>query len=897
MAASPKERKFRQADNAVCLGDGRTIHPPLIGGVLAHDSPTIVASASRLFAPCGNSAIGFNAKTGRRMGALGPHRGRVTAVSAGPSRTDCADPIVTGTSLGEVRIWDSRGLNCLCTLEFGSPVKSLCWKRPETILVVLGVAGAAASVEKIEVPSLETCKRAGSLPLSAKRSGAFDALDGFAVLTDGQDLCVWAEGWETCRRYPHSQTLTAVSIDPFKRYVSVGDTKGVVWTWWGILEGSSSIDKVPRAPARWRWHATAVLSLAHSGPVMLSGGSEGVLCVRNMEDESILFIPRFPAALRHIAVSAGNRLICCSLEDNSLAILDDCQGWVRPRYIQAVDTPVRASEPSSAGSSAKKQQKKLQQLARAVLHPLAGGGVAMTASGRRAQFFDGVGHPLPGKPTSLERGGSVNSDPMQRWALQQLAFSAHATCLMTCESRISPALERFDSESAHSCVVKWWRKSEGGQYILDSISNNPHSAEVRVALAHPHQENFFATTSADGVFKLWDRLPVGGGADDKKQDQSSQSKCWQCVATGSWRSQPILSSCFSADGSALATGVPGFVVLWEAQSGTEVQTLPLSEAGDRPEQLASVVACDRFLLLASVRSQQAKEEVLCWDLAALQVVARLDLSTALQGTGCCGMRCLPPHSGSSGPLRLLAFRQSEAEIMVWRLSSGKKPSDSPSFTEEASIRLPHCHGVLDASFIGKGDDAKGCHLFCWTSLLELWDINLTSTASEAQQAQADLEESATPSKGTLSAIVGGRETAPGGGAAAGTGPAKLLKMPLRTTSAQQAGLVPRLVQRVVPPHVPSHMLPPPSVIWAGMVSVFAKPLDGSLQAGPGMTSLPSQSTEASAALQSAGLEAAEMSSLPPWVQQSVVGQPAPEQELVDANWMDQLVKGALSKSK
>ena len=31
---------------------------------------------------------------------------------------------------------------------------------------------------------------------------------------------------------------------------------------------------------------------------------------------------------------------------------------------------------------------------------------------------------------------------------------------------------------AFGCLVKWWRRDASGEYVLDSISNNPHTADV-----------------------------------------------------------------------------------------------------------------------------------------------------------------------------------------------------------------------------------------------------------------------------------------------------------------------------------------------------------------------------------------------------------------------------------
>jgi len=445
--------------------------------------------------------------------------------------------------------------------------------------------------------------------------------------------------------------------------------------------------------------------------------------------------------------------------------------------------------------------------------------------------------------------------------------------------------EKFDKESAHSCVLKWWRRDEKGQYQEDSMANNPHTAEVTVALSNPQQESMFVTASLDGTFKLWDQMLLPGAADGESSNGAngaSAQYCWHCVASGSWRRQPILTGCFSADGSVFAAGVSGFIILFEAESGAEVKTLPLQEVGDLPGQLCCAVACERFMLLASVKKQKG-EEILCWDLASLQVVARLDLGAALKGTGSCCIRCALPAS-SAGPLQLLAFRHAEAELMTWRLQPEK---GALSFQEEASAALPSRHGVLDATFVSDDSTDDGCHLLCWTTMMELWDMDLKVKAGEKgeQQADAEMEEDATPGRGSLGGLIAGRTAAASIG-----GQRKLLNLPLRTTAAQQAGLVPRLVQRVVPPNVPSHLLPPPAVLWSSLLSVYAKPPDGVQQASP----LPDTTEAPIAAPVAAKSNEAALPS-PSWVRQST-SKPT-EAELVDANFMDELVTGALTKSK
>ena len=75
--------------------------------------------------------------------------------------------------------------------------------------------------------------------------------------------------------------------------------------------------------------------------------------------------------------------------------------------------------------------------------------------------------------------------------LQELVVSCNGSCIMTCESRACPALGVMD-RSAVTTMCKWWRLS-AGEYLLDSVSNNPHGDEVTVAFGHPEEDGIFCT--------------------------------------------------------------------------------------------------------------------------------------------------------------------------------------------------------------------------------------------------------------------------------------------------------------------------------------------------------------------------------------------------------------------
>lgn len=801
--------------------------------------------------------------------ALGPHQGYVTAVCAGSKQPDCANPIATGSSSGELCIWNGAGYQRLAKINVGHPVLAIHWPSPGNIIVTLGQHGGEAWMERITGSSLDTIEKSETLPLRAKKAGPSDVFDDVAALLDNKELCLWVEGWSAPLRYSNSRTATAVAIDPLRRYVAVGEAGGVVRIWWGALDGGPVEHLVP---ARWQWHSGPVRALAHSGPLLLSAGDEGVLCIRNQEDETTNFIPRFSSGFRHLCVSSDGNLITCSLQDNSIALLETLHGRVRPKYIRGIDHSL--SEPLARRKrkvdwSRDKDRKRAKGQPVRLLHSLEGGLVA-ASFGRRVTFLKGPEEPEPQDTFELHHRGH-NSDPRHCWALQQLAFSSSGSCIMTCEGRISPALEDFDPSSAFGCLVKWWRRDAAGEYILDSISNNPHHADVTVGISNPAEETVFFTASRDRHFKIWDHIEAPGAP---QTEEGQTKKCWQCVAAGQWRS-PMVSGCFSPDGSVVAAGVKGKILLMKAEDGEVTDQLRL-EASDTPKQLYSVVS-HAFLLLACVEG--AKDEIVCWDLYSLEVLTKLDLTTALPGQGSLEMRC--------SQLEMLVFRSGEATFSTWCLEAsageaetpkkkrkkekserelGRWPTPNLTFVEQVSAKLPEGN-IQDMAFhfvessTEEYEHSLRPSLMCWTSCGLLWNLDLSGAEPQPLRPEEAPEETAASALGK---ITGGRTTVSKAG--------PVSPYPLRTTPAQQAGLVPRLLQRILPPQVPSHMLPSPAVLWRDFLSIYAKPV------GDDPVSAPLEVDDYSSQF------ASEISQLPP-------SAPAPPPaELVDEEWMDSLVE-------
>jgi hypothetical protein len=458
-------------------------------------------------------------------------------------------------------------------------------------------------------------------------------------------------------------------------------------------------------------------------------------------------------------------------------------------------------------------------------------------------------------------------------------------------------MEKFDQDAAETSVLKWWRRggpNGSDEYSLDTISYTAHSAAVTVLLGLPQRGGLFITGSVDGTFKCWEALPTA--------TETGASTCWQSIASGSWRSRPIQCGCAAVDGSVLALGLEGAIALFDPENGAELSTLAfLGDSADSGQatQLHCAVACDRLLLLACIHSPGGSEEIVCWDLSKLVIIARVDLRGRLPGSGAPVLRVCESQSGSTD-LRLLAFRtaweehddkpiekdKQPAQICLWRWSWTKN-AELEGFSSKVEIEasLPKDVEMLDACFLGGGPTQR---IVGWTSGLELWELDFAKEGRRAigREDRSDSTTLADTPSGPLARVLGDRTTS------GATSTPQLLQLPLRTTLAQQAGLTAHLMQRVIPANAPSHHLPPPALIWAGVLATWGKHLEGD---GPGLSAETSAEGFASSLDNAASTTQtySEALDLPSWARKGPLPPETCRAELADATWVEQMIQDAL----
>lgn len=336
----------------------------------------------------------------------------------------------------------------------------------------------------------------------------------------------------------------------------------------------------------------------------------------------------------------------------------------------------------------------------------------------------------------------------------------------------------------------------------------------------------------------------------------------------------------------MALGHHGFAVLWEPETSTELRVIPLEDESSEITQLFFATAFGRFIMLCVARSANGRADVVLWDLARLEAMLRLDIGEALDGHGpvivrmpvassddvrLCGWRATHPNTHAKGSNKL----------KLWQLA---EDGDGFAFKESRTAILPEGHRVVDAAF--RAGDAR---VMVWTSGHQLWDLDLSVGErghNDAPRRQVrEEEQEAAASKGSLGRVLGALPLQES------TAAADLEHLPTRDTVAQQVGLTPELLGRILPPNAPSHTLPPPTAMWANLLSVFGKPPPMGAVA-PLTTSAQEVAPRAADDGQVPSLERAPLA-LPPWARESPAKTKCLGPEFVSRDWMDEFVRSSV----
>lgn len=492
------------------------------------------------------------------------------------------------------------------------PIESMVIAKPEGMdgdLAIVMEEKRGGEAKQLRAYRLATGKVAFRLAKMSSSAGGLSVSDDSSSVAafDKRTTSVW--DLRTLAQNPerkpialhHTKAITCADLAPNGDSLAAGDATGRVLVWRGLrkaresarangMEGAKAFQA--DAPcSTLHWHASSVgcVRFSEDGAHLYTGGREGVLVQWDMEGYDRAYMPRIGAPISWLQLEKGSGLIA-SLADNSLRRVSFASrqqrllaGGMRPHFLWRHETPARAAACVDPRSS----------------------DIAIASAPASVQLFDpmkgvesGCLRVTPREPVSPGIGEA------EEGFVSHLAFSSDGRSLAT--------VDRREEGGWQEDTLRFWDREgsgagAGAPFRLSTRADDPHFDHL-TALAHHPWERTVATASRNGEVRIWCARGKG--------------RPWRCKAAGSYIRREILSLAFSGDGSCLAAGSEGHVVVWDHARLAAVGCLECPLGNSRMLDVAFLPASP---LLSGLDETTGKW--LAWHLPSLERIAEVEPSS------------------------------------------------------------------------------------------------------------------------------------------------------------------------------------------------------------------------------------------------------------------------------
>ncbi|KAL7926769.1 quinon protein alcohol dehydrogenase-like superfamily [Trichoderma austrokoningii] len=435
--------------------------------------------------------------------------------------------------------------------------------------------------------------------------------------------------------------------------VIVGGARGAIYLYHDALSRSQALGKSNSAKdgiqaQKFHWHRKAVHSVKWSrdGNYMISGGSENVLVMWQMDTNKRNYLPHLSGSVENIVVSSSGSSYVVHLDDNSTMILSTAE--LKPTtYVSGIQSAaVEATTPKDllvqrVWSVANQVRRPIPAAIRATepskFHVCVGNGRQATMTGEFSapllqtfdlETFTNVSKQALARtqPTdvNLTNKGYAIEEPV----VTHIAFSGDGKWLASVDDWVpsnrdagsvgGDAGDQFLKERHESYLKFWQVNDEDSSIALVSRVNAPHATshpETVLDLASNNASTCFATIAGDGIVRLW--RPKARQQQGSRRSESTTEFTWACsqvVPIGDGLGRNAIADipndasipakaqgrlAFSEDGSTLfaAFGAldTGAVYVIDAASGEVVKVLE----GLWKRQLHSLRVLSQYLIVLS----------------------------------------------------------------------------------------------------------------------------------------------------------------------------------------------------------------------------------------------------------------------------------------------------------
>ncbi len=306
------------------------------------------------------------------------------------------------------------------------------------------------------------------------------------------------------------------------------------------------------------WHRDAVSSLKFSrdGNYLISGGTETVLVLWQLETGKTQFLPHLTSEIERVVVNAEGDRYAIQMGDNSIMVLNTSELKPVANFagLQLLRTPEDADVKAHRAPAATLHPRNTNQLLLAVpaSQPKM---VNEIASRPFLQAFD-IRTSRHVTRQALTRNNVTDFNlgpertPIMPPDVQQLAISYDGSWLATIDFWMPPAsdLDSFASDRAdmkrqrlsrREIYLKFWRWNDGqGLWTLTTRVDSPHvrdsgeagAGSVHALVADP-AANGFATVGEDGCVRLWKPKTRMRSGVAVKDDANVEVVEWTCKRT------------------------------------------------------------------------------------------------------------------------------------------------------------------------------------------------------------------------------------------------------------------------------------------------------------------------------------------------------------------------------
>lgn len=405
--------------------------------------------------------------------------------------------------------------------------------------------------------------------------------------------------------------------------IAVGCARGAVFFYNDILPQLKWLEEnktrnFTLQPRKYHWHRKAVHAVKWSrdGNYIISGGSESVLVLWQLDTGRIDTLPHLTATIENIVISNRGSYYVVHLDDNSTMVLSTAE--MKPTtYISGIQTmvlppPVSKDDLIFRVSQLKGRERIVSRIP-AAINPRDVTRLQLCVGNGQSNRFQALA-PMPLLQTldlstvqgiskqSLARTHptdvNTNSEgyPIIEPRIVQLAYSQDGRWLATVDeweppSRDIEALDGSPSERREVYLKFWSSAADGQSFELLCRINAPHyngHSEAVLDLAADPSSHRFATIGEDGIVRLWQPAVRHRDGLVVQTRTGRQLETWACSRVICLQENKSLvdsspstlrsgAVSFSEDGSMLAcafqNGTESAVYIVDAESGQILVTL------------------------------------------------------------------------------------------------------------------------------------------------------------------------------------------------------------------------------------------------------------------------------------------------------------------------------------